>query len=223
MKPHLPETVLALYASGDLDWRDRLRAAWHVRTCGRCGDLVRDFASDAAYRKKSAEAMPLPANWDSLAEEMAANIRLGLSAAECIRDIKQAPAVTVPARRRLADSAGAVRPGWFWKPAGAIAAAMAMVLTVWFATMPADQARVFSKAWDVVIHGRTVSGGDAPGIVFESSSSGVELRRGSRTSVKVLVTGKRPDEFSANLDGSMRAQYVDVESGQVTVTNVFTE
>jgi anti-sigma factor RsiW len=213
MKQHLSETILALYATGDLDWRDRVAAAWHVRTCERCAGLAKSFREDVKFRKEAAEAMPLPANWDQLAEEMAANIRLGLSASECIRDVQ--PRVRVKA-------IGAARPNWFWKPAAGIAAAMAFVVTVWVSTMPAEQSRVFARAWDAVVHGRTVAG-EAPVMVFESSASGVELRKGSRTSVKFLVAGHKPDQFSANLDGSMRAQYVDEESGQVTVTNVYAE
>jgi hypothetical protein len=210
---HLSDTVLALYATGDLDWRERVAAAWHVRTCERCTSLAMSFREDVKFRKQAAEAMPLPANWDELAEEMAANIRLGLAASECIRDIQP---------RVHKRAIGAIRPNWFWKPAAGIAAAMTLVVTVWVATMPADQSRVFARAWDAVVHGRTVAG-EAPGMVLESSTSGVELRKGSRTSVKLLVAGHKPDQFSANLDGSMRAQYVDEESGQVTVTNVYAE
>lgn len=215
---HLSDTILALYATGDLDWRERLSAAWHVRTCGRCASLAQSFREDVKFRKKAAEAMPLPANWDALAEEMAANIRLGLAASECIRDI-QPRAQTRVEKRPI----GAVRPNWFWKPALATAAAMALVVTVWVWTMPPEQSRVFARAWDAVVHGRTVGLGEAPGMVLESSASGVVLRKGTRTSVKFLVAGHQPQQFSANMDGSMQAQYVDEELGQVTVTNAYAE
>jgi len=219
MKQHLSDTVLALYATGDLDWRDRAAAAWHVRTCEHCAKLAQSFREDIAFRRKSAEAMPLPAYWDALAEEMAANIRLGLSASECIRSVKSTTEVKPRAR---AKPIGAVRPNWFWKPAAGIAAAMAVVVTVWFSTMPPEQTRIFSRVWDAAVHGRTGTP-EALGMVLESSANGVEMRKGSRTSVKLLVSGHLPEQFSANLDGSMRAQYVDEESGQVTVTNVYAE
>lgn len=218
MKQHPSDTLVALYATGDLDWRDRVTAAWHVRTCERCANLAQSFREDVAFRKLGADAMPLPANWDALAEEMSANIRLGLSASECIRFVKSGDVKP----RVNAKPIGAERPNWFWKPAAGIAAAMAMVVTVWFSTMPPEQTRVFTRVWNAAVHGQTGSP-EAMGMVLESSANGVEMRKGSRTSVKLLVSGRLPEQFSANLDGSMRAQYVDEESGQVTVTNVYTE
>lgn len=213
MKQHLSETVLALYATGDLDWRDRIAAAWHIRGCERCAKAANEFREDVAFRKQAAEGMPLPANWDALAEEMAANIRLGLAASECIRDVQ--PRLTI-------KPVGATRPNWFWKPASGIALAMALVLTVWFSFMPPEQSRVFTRVWDAAVNGRS-NAAPLDSMVLEGSASGVELRKGSRTSVRLLVAGHKPDQFSANLDGSMRAQYVDEESGQVTVTNVYAE
>lgn len=214
MKQHLSDTVLALYASGDLDWRDRIGAAWHVRTCERCAKTAQAFREDVAFRKQAAEAMPLPANWDQLAEEMAANIRLGLAASECIRDIE--PRVTL-------KPVGATRPNWFWKPAAGIAGAMAVVLVAWYSFLPPEASRAVSRVWDAAVNGRTGIQIESPSLILESSASGVELRKGSRTSVKLLVVGREPDQFSANLDGSMRAQYVDDVSGQITVTNVYAE
>ena len=216
MKRHPSDTILALSISGDLDLRDRFTTIWHVRTCPRCAKLVQSFRDDAEFFRASAEEIALPANWDSLAEEMAANIRLGLSASECIRDVKTSrPQAT-------ARPATAVRPDWFWKPAAGIALAMATVVMVWFSTMPPEQTRVFARVWDAAVHGRT-SGPEPLSTVLESSASGIEMRRGSRTSVSVLVEGRKPEQFSANLDGSMRAQYVDDDSGQVTVTNVYSQ
>jgi hypothetical protein len=99
---------------------------------------------------------------------------------------------------------------------------MALVLTVWFSFMPPEQSRVFTRVWDAAVNGRS-NAAPLDSMVLEGSASGVELRKGSRTSVRLLVAGHKPDQFSANLDGSMRAQYVDEESGQVTVTNVYAE
>jgi hypothetical protein len=225
MKTHLADSTLALYATGDLDFRNRLAAAWHVRTCARCASIAKSFETDILFRRESAASMPLPSNWDELADEMAANIRLGLSAAECIRDVQprrenRLGELRRPALRSEATAAG--RPGWFWKPAAGISAAMAVVLTVWIGSMPPEQTRVFSRVWDAVAHGRPAPA-ERPYVVLESSAQGIEMRQGSRTSLKVLVMGQNPDQFSANLDGSMRAQYVDDQSGQVTVTNVYAQ
>jgi anti-sigma factor RsiW len=206
---HPSEVTLALYAGGELDWRERIAAAWHVRRCERCRTRIAEYEADRTLRIKSAETMPLPANWDALAEEMTANIRLGLEASECIRDTEPAPA------RTLNIGAGVHRPGWYWKPAAGILAGMAVVV---FALVSL-QSDVFQRVWRGVARGVN----EAPAVVLETSSSGIEVRRGARTKMKLLVGNHRPEQVSVNLEGSVRAQYVDDDSLQVTVTNVYAQ
>lgn len=199
MTKHPSETALALYSSGDLgSLRERVSTLWHVRTCERCAARVAAYRGDRALRAESAAAMPLPENWDALAEEMTANIRLGLSAAECVREV---PAVAVP-------TAG--RPGWYWKPAFGILGGMALV-TVAMVTL---QSEVFLRVWN-----RT----DPTQVVVESSAKGVKVRSGSRSAIELTVGQLKPAQYSVNLDGSVRAQYVDDDSLQVTVTNVYAQ
>lgn len=205
---HPSEMILALYAGGDLDWRERLSAAWHVRRCARCRARVEEYDADRVLRAESAETMPLPANWDALAEEMTANIRLGLEAAECIRDTDPVPA-------RTSNILGAHRPGWYWKPAAGILTGMAVVV---FALVSL-QSDVFYRVWRGISRGVN----ETQSVVLETSSSGIEVRRGARTKMKLLVGNHRPEQVSVNLEGSVRAQYVDDDSLQVTVTNVYAQ
>ncbi len=203
---HPSESFLALYSSGDLDWRDRWSTALHVRTCSRCRGLVSDFAADRQLRVSSAESMPLPANWDALAEEMTANIRLGLEASECVRPVAPVPVV---------KSSGAHRPGWFWKPAAALGMSMALVAVA----LVTAQRDTFQKVWNAAAY----KASDVGMTVLESSANGVEMRRGPRSAMSLRVGTHKADQYSANLDGSVRAQYVDEDSFQVTVTNVYAQ
>src|SRR5262245_31994762 len=85
---HPEETTLALHSSGDLGWFAGWRTERHVAHCARCRDEV------AAYREMR-EMLPdlaeLPeVAWNRLAADMRANIRLGLAAGECVREVEEA-------------------------------------------------------------------------------------------------------------------------------------
>jgi hypothetical protein len=80
---HPNEAALALHAGGDLGWRHRWLTARHVSQCGECRAEV------ARYRKAREMARELndvpEIQWNRLALEMKANIRLGLAAGDCVR------------------------------------------------------------------------------------------------------------------------------------------
>jgi hypothetical protein len=86
MNGHPSETQLALLAGGDCNWFKRLWLHTHVSRCGDCRDAIASFHE----LRSSLHEMPLPAvavkdaDWERLADEMSANIRLGLEAGECI-------------------------------------------------------------------------------------------------------------------------------------------
>lgn len=95
MNGHPTETELALLAGGDCGWLERLRLNRHVSHCGDCRDALASFSEI----RSSLSEMALPvavaddANWNRLAGEMRANIRLGLAAGECIAPVREeAPA-----------------------------------------------------------------------------------------------------------------------------------
>ena len=81
---HPSEAALALHAGGDLGPIARWRCARHLRRCQACQDEVAAFRD---VRRMVAEPPALPeSDWDTLAAEMRANIRLGLAAGECVRE-----------------------------------------------------------------------------------------------------------------------------------------
>jgi len=81
---HLKETTLALHAAGDLNWFAAWKAERHVARCERCRDEVRTYRE---LREALPDMAELPeVQWNRLAAEMRANIRLGLAAGECVRE-----------------------------------------------------------------------------------------------------------------------------------------
>lgn len=80
---HPAQATLALLAGGDLGMFARWRAARHVARCESCRDEVTAYE---ASREIAGDLSEIPElQWNRLAAEMKANIRLGLAAGECVR------------------------------------------------------------------------------------------------------------------------------------------
>jgi hypothetical protein len=93
-----------------------------------------------------------------------------------------------------------------WRAALVLGAATAVVVLGWFLNLPQPQA-------DLALAG---------GVVLEATEAGVELKEGG--SAMVLTHPGSAAVFTAvSARGSVRAHYVDAETGQVTVTNVYAE
>jgi hypothetical protein len=85
---HPNQSTLALQAGGDLGAFVRWRTERHLAKCGQCRDEVAGFE---AMRGAMADLLEMPElPWNRIAEEMRANIRLGLSAGECVRPVERA-------------------------------------------------------------------------------------------------------------------------------------
>lgn len=82
MKNHPRETDLALLASGDCGLFDAIRLRLHVRDCADCQAVVESFSR--LRGAMSAELLSAELG-QGLAQEMLANIRLGLEAGACVR------------------------------------------------------------------------------------------------------------------------------------------
>lgn len=88
---HPSESDLALLAGGDCNWLQRLRLNGHVSKCGDCQDTVASFGELRASVRDIA-IPPVVANeaeWERLAGEMRANVRLGLAAGACVASIPE--------------------------------------------------------------------------------------------------------------------------------------
>jgi anti-sigma factor RsiW len=191
---HPGEDTLALYAGGDLDWIERVRVALHVRGCNPCRQHVANYQEIRAGLKSVSGRHSDPlSDWDRLSEEMAANIRLGISAAECV-----GPA---PRESRRFSS-------FFWRPPVMAAGAFALLTGAFLLNMPLDR---IARIWQLK---------DQTGLVLESTAAGIEMRRDGRPVITVRHPDRKAHDVAANLDGSMSAGYVDDETGQVTIINV---
>jgi hypothetical protein len=128
---------------------------------------------------------------------MAANVRVGLAAGECV-----APA-TEPASA-----------SWNWRPAGAVAGLAFVFGLAWWLNVPPSDTAVLSKAFGV---GRA----EERGPVVEATAAGIQFREnGSALGVK---TGDaQPVSVSVSFDGSASARYVD-DAGQVTIATVYAQ
>lgn len=96
-----------------------------------------------------------------------------------------------------------------WRPAFALAALTLVMTSAWLFHFPRPEV--------------------APPVIQETTlqatSSGIELQQQTNRALTVLnrAKGENPVLLSVNTDGSVRARYVDSDTGQVTITNVYTE
>jgi hypothetical protein len=92
-----------------------------------------------------------------------------------------------------------------WRPAAAFSALTAVVLIGWYLSIPRLTPKPFAS----------VNAGTA---VVEATPSGVELKHGAQG---FALLNPRANRITYSVDSQgARAQYVDVETGQVTIANV---
>ena len=194
MMRHPSEAELALAAGGDLGRWQQWKVRRHTRACGECRKLYKTYAAmRVELADQSDEGAPgdLPDDqWKALAAEMQANIHLGLAAGACAAE---------GSRRRVSTLDD-------WKPVWAYAAVLGLVVAfVWIQRPDGPLPQAFSE--------------DSP--VLAATSNGIELTQGSRTlGLRQNVGADSPVALSADARGSVRAQYVDQDSGYVVIQNV---
>jgi hypothetical protein len=92
---HPNQATLALHAGGDLGAFARWRTARHVSRCEECRQEIAAYERMRSILPDLAETPEI--QWNRLAAEMTANIRLGLAAGECVRpaaESKRGPRLT---------------------------------------------------------------------------------------------------------------------------------
>jgi hypothetical protein len=191
---HPREETLALFTGGDLGAFARWRVSRHLATCERCRGEIRRFERATAVLHDEADRLPPRLNWDRLAAEMTGNIRVGLAAGECV-----APA---PAPRQ---SLG-------WRPAALVAMLTLAVLGGWFLKGPRMWMPMPASP-QIVSAARPVLDGTADGIEVKASGGALTLLNTRAASPAVYVSAP----------GTLRARFVDSETGQITINNVYAE
>jgi anti-sigma factor ChrR (cupin superfamily) len=212
MNPHVRETDLALYASGDVSLWQRAAIHLHVRQCERCREVVSEFRADARALRDASAGLPDGVDWARLSAEMTANIRVGLEAGECVapRRLRRAMPSSIPER---------------WRPV-ALASAVAAMLTVmlagaWWLNVPAQDTQALNRAMHSIWHGRSAMS-DERSTVIEASSEGIELRKNGGA-LGVTQDAARLMTVSVSTQGSASAHYVNQDTGQVTITSVYAQ
>ncbi len=155
------------------------------------------------------DELPSGVNWDRLSAEMAANIRVGLAAGECV----------APRAPRFAIPAG-------WRITGAVAGLCAVVVLAWWLNTPAAQTASLGRAMKALAHGREWQVRqmllDEGASLVQASADGIEVRENG-SALTLSQKGARPVSVSLNTQGSARARYIDSDTGQVTITSVYAQ
>lgn len=204
MTRHVSESELALYATGDLRLGGRLMARLHMTQCPRCRARVQLYLSDRKQVRDAAGRMPEGVNWNRLAAEMTANIRVGLAAGECV-----AP------RTQKAAFKG-------WRPAAAVTGLAVLLATGWWLNMPRAETQALGRVARVLMRGHGGIALEEQGPTVEATAAGIELRENGG-SMGMSQGSAQPVAVSLSVQGSARAHYVDAETGQVTITSVYVQ
>ncbi len=205
---HLAETELALYRSGDLNAWEWPAAKLHLSRCAICKERLDTYRDDMVRTRDLVNQLPEGLDWDRLAAEMTANIRVGLAAGECV-----AP------RGRRSISLG-------WRAAIMVAGFAALLVSAWWLNMPASQTETLGRAVKSISNVRRWATPNAlrepQGALVEAASSGIELRENGAV-LGLMQRGSRPVSVTLSVQGSARARYVDSDTGQVTITSVYAQ
>jgi len=155
---HPNQATLALHSGGDLGFFARWRTERHLAHCDRCRDAIDAFAATREIIPELAEIPEI--QWNRLAAEMRANIRLGLEAGECVRagdpPLRQTPLFT-----------GA-------RVVAALASVVALLVTGIVLEFPAPT--------------RTVATAD-DGMAVQAAENGIQVRKGGQT-LRLMNPGK---------------------------------
>lgn len=198
---HPDERRIALYACGDAGRMDRIWIATHLARCEACTEQADAFRRDRDAIRRQASELPA-VNWDRLAAEMKANIHVGLEAGECVSTI----------RRKAPRQVG-------WRPAFVAAGLAAVMLSAVYLDSGGERrqswARGIGRIW-------TRSAAPDEGVALTATRNGIEVRENG-SAFTMVGPGGSAAVVVMNTGGSLRARYVDNDTGQVTITNVYAQ
>jgi len=206
---HPLPTDLALYSTGDLPLWRRPLVHLHLAGCDGCRSWVAAFCADRESIRVLAAEIPVGVNWDRLAAEMSANVRVGLEAGECVASRVRKPTIA---------------PGW--RVAAASAGVAVLLVSAWWLNMPrADSVELGRAMQRLAQAGPWHWGGLAledRGPTVQVSASGIQLQQNGGT-LGMSQGQERPVNVTLSVQGSARARYIDADTGQVTITGVYAQ
>jgi hypothetical protein len=181
----------------------------HLAGCDSCRSWVAAFDSDRESIRRLAMEMPPGLNWDRLAAEMSANVRVGLEAGECVASRVHKPAMATG-----------------WRVAAASAGVAVLLVSAWWLNMPRADSIALGRAMQRIAQaGPWHVGGLAledRGPTVEVSASGIQLEQNGST-LGMSKGQERPVNVTLSVQGSARARYIDADTGQVTITGVYAQ
>ena len=200
---HPSARKLALLAGGELSWWRKLRVGHHVGRCRECRAELESLRDARLEVADLAQELPASVNWDRLAAEMKANIRLGIEAGQIV-----APPEAAHVRGR--DDDEYENYGSFFKPIVALASVAVFL---------------YGATWVLSTRGKA---GSAPGdVMVATTQEGIEFKHGA-SSMTLFHQGAKPVAVEVSSGArtgaaSLRAQYVDEDTGEVTIHHVYSE
>ena len=205
---HPLQSDLALYSTGDLPLWRRPMVRVHLASCDGCRSWVAAFERDRESIQALALEIPQGINWDRLAAEMSANVRVGLEAGECVASRVHKPTVSTG-----------------WRVAAASAGVAILLVSAWWLNMPRADSIALGRAMQRIAQkGPWHLSEDLEdrGPTVQVSASGIQLQQNGGT-LGMSQGQERPVNVTLSVQGSARARYIDADTGQVTITGVYAQ
>ena len=198
--PHPAPEVLALFARRDLSPISHLRVRSHVRQCQVCEQQILLINSAVGELKREAAAETLTAfeaiaDWKALERDMLGNIVVGVSAARCIDKVHGKPK---------------------WLTRGLLAAGLsALFVGGWLTHIPPEQTSHLAASLSRFVGLERAA---RPANIVQTTANGIAVRsRG----VTLTILHPPTARVSRSGNSSVEARYIDEDTGQLTITNVY--
>lgn len=191
-------------AGGDLPFWTRWKIRRHVKQCASCQQEAEAFHQSYLSFRREADQETLTsfeavADWTRMEREMLGNIRVGVSAGRAI------------------DHVGEKAGFWHWKGALGVTFLMFVVMTSWLLNIPREQTDHLLGSLRKIV-GRGASVPMDP--IVSTTDLGIVVRS-QGSALTILNPSTRPAAMTVSGVSSVRARYVDEDTGQVTITNVY--
>lgn len=209
---HPNPVQLALMAGNDLGPWDRWRVRRHVSRCASCSSEVQALRTVSEQVREVTAELPENLNWSQLAQEMTANVHVGLAAGEAIARFDKPSLSGRP--RRLG-----------WNAAMVVACATVIFGAAFWINLPRPQMEHLLSALGRVRPdriGKLVQHpvAAAEDVMLSASSLSLDLSQNGRT-MSLMHPHSDAVTVSVSMRGSMGVRYVDADTGQVTTNKVY--
>ena len=209
---HSNQIQLSLLAGGDLGPLDRWRVGRHVSGCANCAHEVQALRATIEQVREVTAGLPENLNWNQLAEEMTANVRVGLAAGEAIARFDKP---TLAGRPRHLG----------WNAAMVVACATVVFGAAFWINLPRPQMdhllsalkRVRTDRIGKLVQHPAVGTED---VMLEASSLSLDLSQNGGT-LSLMHPHSDAVTVSVSMRGSVGVRYVDADTGQVTTNKVY--